>query len=310
MAKEGSTISGLMDAFATSISMALQYGVPLEALVEKFSTSGSSRPASPRTRDPLREEHHGLHLPVAGLEVPVRRAPGGGGVQHSETSLKPHSGPVTPVSVGVGPGPRGAGRRDAGAVGRSALPLLRQHHDPQRLLLPLRQLRVHQRLQLNPSPVESFSLPFGQGRRRFEVRDSRQEEVHGAQSRRRGVGPARRRARVRGGGEGSHGTVKVVTGGTFVVTDSAAKDWTFGVDSKETLVVAKGGRHKMDKLKADGKAPVIGEFHLREGHGGGHVCREGRQDDRQGSARQEVDGRPFQRGGGRARSGGPRRPPG
>ena len=36
MAKEGSTISGLMDAFATSISMALQYGVPLEALVEKF----------------------------------------------------------------------------------------------------------------------------------------------------------------------------------------------------------------------------------------------------------------------------------
>jgi ribonucleoside-diphosphate reductase alpha chain len=37
MAKEGSTISGLMDAFATSISMAMQYGVPLEALVEKFS---------------------------------------------------------------------------------------------------------------------------------------------------------------------------------------------------------------------------------------------------------------------------------
>ncbi len=37
MAKEGSTISGLMDAFATSISMALQYGVPLEALVEKFT---------------------------------------------------------------------------------------------------------------------------------------------------------------------------------------------------------------------------------------------------------------------------------
>jgi ribonucleoside-diphosphate reductase alpha chain len=37
MAKEGSTISGLMDAFATSISLALQYGVPLKALVEKFS---------------------------------------------------------------------------------------------------------------------------------------------------------------------------------------------------------------------------------------------------------------------------------
>lgn len=37
MAKEGSTISGLMDAFATSISLGLQYGVPLETLVAKFS---------------------------------------------------------------------------------------------------------------------------------------------------------------------------------------------------------------------------------------------------------------------------------
>ena len=37
MAKEGSVISGLMDAFATSISMALQYGVPLQVLVNKFA---------------------------------------------------------------------------------------------------------------------------------------------------------------------------------------------------------------------------------------------------------------------------------
>ncbi len=37
MSKEGSTISGLMDAFATSVSMALQYGVPLRVLVDKFS---------------------------------------------------------------------------------------------------------------------------------------------------------------------------------------------------------------------------------------------------------------------------------
>jgi len=37
MAKEGSTLSGVMDAFATSISLALQYGVPLSALVQKFS---------------------------------------------------------------------------------------------------------------------------------------------------------------------------------------------------------------------------------------------------------------------------------
>jgi ribonucleoside-diphosphate reductase alpha chain len=37
MAKEGSTISGLMDAFATVISMSLQYGVPLRVLVDKFA---------------------------------------------------------------------------------------------------------------------------------------------------------------------------------------------------------------------------------------------------------------------------------
>jgi len=37
MAKEGSTVGGLMDCFGTAISMSLQYGVPLEVLVSKFS---------------------------------------------------------------------------------------------------------------------------------------------------------------------------------------------------------------------------------------------------------------------------------
>ncbi len=37
MAKEGSTIGGIMDSFGTAISIALQYGVPLEVLVNKFS---------------------------------------------------------------------------------------------------------------------------------------------------------------------------------------------------------------------------------------------------------------------------------
>jgi ribonucleoside-diphosphate reductase alpha chain len=36
MAKEGSTLSGIMDGFALSVSIALQYGVPLKALVDKF----------------------------------------------------------------------------------------------------------------------------------------------------------------------------------------------------------------------------------------------------------------------------------
>ena len=37
MAKEGSTLSGMLDAFATSISLTLQYGVPLRDMVNKFS---------------------------------------------------------------------------------------------------------------------------------------------------------------------------------------------------------------------------------------------------------------------------------
>src|ERR1700690_363527 len=39
MAKEGSTLSGIMDAFALSVSIALQYGVPLRAIVDKFVNS-------------------------------------------------------------------------------------------------------------------------------------------------------------------------------------------------------------------------------------------------------------------------------
>ncbi len=37
MAKQGSTVSGLMDSFATVVSLALQHGVPLEVLCAKFS---------------------------------------------------------------------------------------------------------------------------------------------------------------------------------------------------------------------------------------------------------------------------------
>ncbi len=37
MSKQGSTISGLMDSFATAISYALQYGVPIQFLVDKFA---------------------------------------------------------------------------------------------------------------------------------------------------------------------------------------------------------------------------------------------------------------------------------
>ena len=37
MCKEGSTLSGLMDAFAISVSTELQYGIPLMAIVKKLA---------------------------------------------------------------------------------------------------------------------------------------------------------------------------------------------------------------------------------------------------------------------------------
>ncbi len=73
MSKEGSTISGLMDAFATSISIALQYGVPLKVLVDKFSharfePSGfTNNPGNPD-----RKIHQRLYFPMARDEVPSK----------------------------------------------------------------------------------------------------------------------------------------------------------------------------------------------------------------------------------------------
>ncbi|GIW20031.1 MAG: hypothetical protein KatS3mg065_0327 [Chloroflexota bacterium] len=77
MAKEGSTVSGLMDSFATAISLALQYGVPLRDLVEQV------RPRPLRAlglhrqpRDPDRQVDRRLHLPVARLALPAPGRPG------------------------------------------------------------------------------------------------------------------------------------------------------------------------------------------------------------------------------------------
>jgi ribonucleoside-diphosphate reductase alpha chain len=95
MAKEGSTISGLMDAFATSISMALQYGVPLEALVEKFShvrfepsgfTKNSEIPYAKSITDYI------FRWLASKFLSPEHQA--AVGVQTSETSLKPESAPA------------------------------------------------------------------------------------------------------------------------------------------------------------------------------------------------------------------------
>lgn len=57
----------------------------------------------------------------------------------------------------------------------------------------------------------------------------------------------------------ANGTVKSVAASTFVVTDSAGKDWTFDVD-KGTKVLVRGGSHKMSAVKDDGKPAQLSEF--------------------------------------------------
>jgi ribonucleoside-diphosphate reductase alpha chain len=105
MAKEGSTISGLMDAFATSISMALQYGVPLEALVEKFShvrfePSGFTKnPEIPYAKSIT--DYIFRYLASKFLSREQQEAVG---VQQVEGSLRPEASPL--LENGVGPARR------------------------------------------------------------------------------------------------------------------------------------------------------------------------------------------------------------
>jgi hypothetical protein len=67
------------------------------------------------------------------------------------------------------------------------------------------------------------------------------------------------------GGEGKAatkevaGTIKSVSASQFTVM-SGGKDMTFMVDNKETTVVERGGSHKFDRLKEDGKPALINDF--------------------------------------------------
>ena len=71
VSKQGSTLAGIMDAFAISISHGLQYGVPLRAFVEAF-TNMRFEPAG-MTDDPdirFASVDHGLPVPPPGARVP------------------------------------------------------------------------------------------------------------------------------------------------------------------------------------------------------------------------------------------------
>ena len=73
VAKQGSTLAGIMDAFAISVSHGLQYGVPLEAFVRDVHEHAlRARGHDRRPRHPVRDEPRRLHLPPARGGVPRR----------------------------------------------------------------------------------------------------------------------------------------------------------------------------------------------------------------------------------------------
>ena len=150
MAKEGSTISGLMDAFATSISLAFQYGVPLRALIDKFShmrfepagfTNNTEIPIAKSVMDYIFR-----WLASKFLDQEERAQIG----VINRDGVEQAAEPVTPKEAKNGHHtPLGSPRSALlfPAAGRCpAMRRLRHPDDPQRRLLQMPQLRRHQRV--------------------------------------------------------------------------------------------------------------------------------------------------------------------
>ena len=191
LGKQGSTLAGVMDAFSMAISISLQYGVPLEKWVEKF-TNMRFEPAGITDDPDIRIASSVMdymfrrlaldHLPYEtraelGILSASRadRPAGRGGPGRAGRGAGPGGdGPVRPggaATAGAGTdGPAGArpapgrparppaaqlDRADRVAAGphrgRAAVPDLRHQDAPGGQLLRLRRLRRHQRLQLTRS---------------------------------------------------------------------------------------------------------------------------------------------------------------
>lgn len=77
MSKEGSTLGGVMRCWATAFSICLQYGVPLERLVEKFKASSfeprgaTENPAIPEAQSVVDYVVRWLELKYSRREVTV-----------------------------------------------------------------------------------------------------------------------------------------------------------------------------------------------------------------------------------------------
>ena len=150
MAKEGSTISGFADAFAQAISYALQYGVPLQALVDKFShvrfePSGMTRNPEIRFAKSI-VDYIFRWMASKFLSPEAQFHAGVNGRELDDDAVSCRAATDAARRRRLGAGRRGGAQHilDDSESGRRAAVLdVRLDHDPQRRLLQVRELREY-----------------------------------------------------------------------------------------------------------------------------------------------------------------------
>ena len=190
VSKQGSTLAGIMDAFAISLSHGLQYGVPLSAFVEtfvgvRFEPAGITDDPDIRIATSLMDY---LFRKLAVMYLtPAERAALGvyttgertqptlPGVEEQVTATEQgHDLPPDPPSIpspaqltaqldfsaAAAPAEPPASAPLGRGVGRAVLYDLRSRHAPGRLVLLVRLLRRHQRLQLTSAASASAARVF------------------------------------------------------------------------------------------------------------------------------------------------------
>ena len=122
VSKQGSTMAGVMDAFAKSVSYGLQYGVPMRAFVEAF-TNMRFEPAG-MTDDPdlrFASLDHGLPVPPAGARVHDLRRAGRTRDLLGQRTTAAHAAGSRGGDHRDQPGFRAASRSEVGALGGRAV---------------------------------------------------------------------------------------------------------------------------------------------------------------------------------------------
>ncbi len=195
VSKQGSTMAGIMDAFAISVSHGLQYGVPLRAFVHafvgmRFEPAGMTDDPEVRIANSLIDYlfrrlaldylpyEERLELGILGTSERLQPtlpgveeyvAPTGQGLDLPPDPVVPSSGRRVRCAGVTRAGGGARRRRPRHRCGRTDVHAVRGAHDPRRLVLRLRGVRHHQRLLLNPATTLDRSP---RGRRSRAIADA------------------------------------------------------------------------------------------------------------------------------------------